>query len=239
METITDSTLERDSSTVAQLAIAHPGALGVFTKYNIDYCCGGHRSLEDACIRIGLDPDKIRIEIYQTPASNENFRPQEWSSGFLADYIVQNHHGYVRKAIPELEPLLDKVCERHGGDSQELYKIRTCFNKLAEELTSHMQKEETVLFPAIRQMEEARSNGTETIKDYLDAPIHVMEHEHASAGDLIKQLRSLSNNYTAPEFACPTFRITYQKLREFDSDLMQHIHLENNILFSRFKAVHG
>jgi len=220
--------------TVAQLAISHPGALSVFTKYNIDYCCGGHRSLREACQRTGLDPEKVRAEIDQTPETyaGGNFHPETWSSTFLVDYIIQNHHAYVRKAIPELEPLIDRVCERHGDDFYQLFQIREYFIDLSEELTSHMQKEESVLFPTIKQLEyEKHSN----LPGYLSAPIGVMEHEHVVAGDLVKQIRALSNNYTPPDFACPTFRITYQRLQQFDSDLMQHIHLENNILFQRFK----
>lgn len=235
METETKGTLEQDALTVAQLAIAHPGALSVFTKYNIDYCCGGHRSLEDACGRIGLDAGKIRAEIDQTPitASNGDFHPEQWSSGFLVDYILQNHHAYIRRAVPELEPLLDRVCERHGVDCHELLRIRQCFSDLSEELISHMHKEEAVLFPAIKKLDEEKQPKANAL--FLNAPIQVMEHEHAVAGDLTKQIRALSNNYTPPEFACPTFRITYQRLQEFDRDLMKHIHLENNILFERFK----
>ncbi|HMV10545.1 MAG TPA: iron-sulfur cluster repair di-iron protein [Cyclobacteriaceae bacterium] len=236
METEIKSTLEQDGLTVAQLAITHPGALAVFTKYNIDYCCGGQRSLKEACHRIGLDPDKIKAEIEETPltGSNENFHPESWSSAFLVDYILQNHHSYVRKAIPELEPLLDRVCERHGNDCYELLQIRESFIDLAEELTSHMQKEETILFPAIKQYDDEKQ-PTE-ISGNLNVPIQVMEHEHVVAGDLVKKIRSLSNNYTPPDFACPTFRITYQRLQQFDNDLMKHIHLENNILFERFKT---
>lgn len=234
METYTNNTLEGDTLTVAQLAISHPGALAVFTKYNIDYCCGGHRSLQEACHRIGLDPEKIKNEINQTPLTNgfEDFHPENWSSSLLADYIIEKHHGYVRRAIPELEPLLDRVCERHGNDCVELLKIREYFLDLAQELTSHMHKEEIVLFPAIKKLEA--SNGAAQ-GPTLAGPINVMEHEHVIAGDLTKQIRVLSNNYTPPDWACPTFRITYQRLREFDNDLMKHIHLENNILFERFK----
>jgi regulator of cell morphogenesis and NO signaling len=234
METYMNNTLEGDTLTVAQLAISHPGALAVFTKYNIDYCCGGHRSLEKACHRIGLDPEKIKKEMDQTQVTNgtENFHPENWSSSFLADYIVENHHGYVRKAIPELEPLLDRVCDRHGNDSIELFKIRENFLELAEELTNHMRKEEMVLFPAIKKLE---ANNGSYVQPIIEGPIQMMEHEHIIAGDLVKQIRTLSNNYTPPDWACPTFRITYQRLQEFDNDLMTHIHLENNILFERFK----
>jgi regulator of cell morphogenesis and NO signaling len=235
METYINHSPEIDSSTVAQLAVAHPGALAVFTKYNIDYCCGGHRSLQEACYRIGLDPEKVRKEIYESSAeTNEPLRFETWRSGFLADFIVQNHHAFVKRAIPELEALLDKVRERHGNDVVELLKIRACFFEVAEELKRHMDKEELVLFPAIKRL-EAQQGLNHPMERTILAPIAIMEDEHQAAGDLIKEIRSLSKNYTPPEFACPTFRITFQKLKEFDDDLMKHIHLENNILFQRFK----
>jgi regulator of cell morphogenesis and NO signaling len=231
-----NNTIEGNAQTVAQLAVSHPGALAVFTKYNIDYCCGGHRSLEDACKRLGLDPEKIKAEISQTPGegSSHTLRPENWSSTFLADYIVQNHHSYVRQAIPEVQMFLDKVCDAHGNDCLELLQIREAFLDLAEELTSHMEKEELVLFPAIKKLESQKSID-HPLAATIQAPLGAMEHEHVIAGDLVKQIRTLSNNYTPPDFACPTFRITYKKLQEFDNDLMRHIHLENNILFERVK----
>jgi regulator of cell morphogenesis and NO signaling len=236
MSTYMNNTLEGNPLTIAQLAVSHPGALAIFTKYNIDYCCGGHRSVDDACLRLGLDPQKIKQEIYQSAASEtfQDLHPEKWSSTFLADFIVQNHHLFIREAIPALETLLEKVCDKHGNDSLELLKIREAFLDLSEELIGHMEKEEMILFPAIRRL-DAQQGENHPIERIIQAPIAAMEDEHQAAGDLIKQIRSLSNNYTPPDFACPTFQVTYQKLREFDNDLMRHIHLENNILFERYK----
>lgn len=238
MGTYISNVKENAPLTVAQLAISQPGALAVFTKYNIDYCCGGHRSIEEACRRIGLDPDEIRAEIYQASAleTDRALHPESWSSSFLADFIVENHHRYVRTAIPVLTGFLDKVCDAHGEDCHELLLIREHFFDLAEELESHMEKEELVLFPAIKRL-EGQSGEDHPLALTIQAPVDAMEHEHRVAGDLVKQIRLLSNNYTPPDFACPTFRITYKKLQEFDADLMKHIHLENNILFSRLKEV--
>lgn len=232
------NTIDSNSITVAELAVAHPAALSVFNKYNIDFCCGGNRSLEEACIRIGLNPEKIRQEIFSSPAQQSTIpmRAEKWSASLLADYIVQNHHEYVRNAIPEIEALLEKVCAAHGEDNLELLNIQQDFNDLAEELLSHMTKEEMALFPAIKRV-AAQTGVGHPLADNLKGPISIMEHEHALAGDLIKSIRKLSHNYTVPEFACPTYRVTYQKLKEFDQDLMTHVHLENNILFP--KALHA
>jgi regulator of cell morphogenesis and NO signaling len=236
MSTFNNNTMEENGATVAQLAISHPAALAVFEKYNIDYCCGGHRRLEEACLKVGLDPQKIKQEIDQSASAEVShaLRPEKWSSALLVDYIIQNHHQYVTEAIPEIKALLDKVCDAHGNDSLELLTIREDFMDLAEELTSHMQKEEFVLFPAIKRL-EAQTHADHPLAGAIQSPIQAMEHEHTIAGDLIKRIRTLTNNYTPPDFACPTFRITYKKLQEFDYDLMRHIHLENNILFERMK----
>jgi regulator of cell morphogenesis and NO signaling len=231
-----NNTIEGNPLTVAQLAVSHPGALAVFTKYNIDYCCGGHRTIEDACRRVGLDPEKIKSEIYLSSGeeTTPELHPETWSSSFLIDFIVQNHHGFVRRAIPELQWFIDKVCDAHGNDCPALLSIRENFFDLSEELISHMEKEEVVLFPAIKRL-EAHKNTDHPLAATIQAPVGAMEHEHVIAGDLIKQIRTLSKNYTPPDFACPTFRITFQKLQKFDNDLMRHIHLENNILFERVK----
>lgn len=235
-----NQTLGGTDMTVAELAVAHPAALAVFNRYNIDFCCGGNRSLEDACHRIGLDPEKIRREIFETPVWQTSAPPrvETWSASLLSDYIVQNHHAYVKAAIPEITVLLEKVCAAHGDDNVELLSIQQDFLDLADELLNHMNKEEMVLFPALKKL-EARKGEDHPLASTLKSPIAMMEHEHAIAGDLMKSIRNLSRQYTVPEFACPTYRITYQKLKEFDNDLMLHVHLENNILFKRALSNNG
>ncbi len=228
------NTIGDSSQTVADLAISHPGALSVFTKYNIDYCCGGNRSLEDACIRVGLNPDKIWAEIIESPDQGSSIpaRAEKWSAALLADYIVENHHSYVRSAIPEIQALLEKVCRVHGDDNLELLNIQQDFDDLAEELLSHMEKEETALFPALKRL-ESHDDAGHPLASTVKAPIAMMEHEHNVAGDLMKSIRHLSNHYTVPESGCATYRATYRRLKEFDDDLMTHVHLENNILFRK------
>lgn len=220
--------------TVADIAVSYPASVAVFNKYNIDFCCGGNRSLDEACIRIGLNPDKIRQEIFDAPAQPSSIPPrvETWSVSLLADYIVQHHHNYVRSAIPEISALLEKVCAAHGEENIDLYNIQQDFLDLAEELLSHMDKEELALFPALKRL-EAQQDSKHPLAENVKAPIAMMEHEHTVAGDLMKSIRQLSKQYTVPEFACPTYRITYKKLKEFDDDLMTHVHLENNILFRK------
>lgn len=232
----TERTFAEDQMTVAEMVVAYPAALSVFRKYNIDYCCGGHRPLDESCTRVGLDAEKIRKEIESSTSTGtkQSLRFDQWSSGLLVDYIIANHHEYVKNAIPEIQFFLDKVCAAHGDDSPHLLTIRTDFEALAEELTSHMHKEEFVLFPAIKKL-EAKDYVNMPLSITIQSPLKAMEDEHETAGDLTKSIRSLSNNYTVPAYACPTYKITYQKLQEFDNDLMMHIHLENNILFKRVR----
>ena len=223
-------------ATVAEIAIQYPGAASVFTRYDIDYCCGGRKLFSEVCRQAGLDAERILTEVCQaSPASNEYvLRTESWSSPMLMDFIVQNHHVYVAKAVPEIIALLNRVCERHGAESPELLRISAIFNQLANELLAHMLREERVLFPMIKTLLKMNEADDPTEKA-IQGPIAVMEDDHDLAGDLVRQIRTLTNHYTPPSFACPTFFRTYQELKTFDRDLTQHIHLENNVLFPRFK----
>ena len=227
---MTTTKLEFVESSVADVAIQYPHALAIFHKHNIDFCCGGKRLFKDACDKKGLNSRLIWDEIVHSKSvENLNLlRFHSWDASLLVDFIIQNHHAYVKEAIPQLQELLDKVCSVHGEDHIELIEIRDDFNDLATELLTHMNKEEMFLFPAIK-------NSTQKAFTYtpLDGPIGVMEQEHEIAGDLMKSIRQLTKNYAIPRDACPTLQLTYKKLKEFDYDLMQHVHLENNVLFER------
>ena len=211
---------------VGEIAISYPNGLNILNRHKIDYCCGGDISFLEACKKRGLNPETVWSEIVHVRGQGASaLRVANWESSLLIDYIIQNHHVFVKESIPQIEELLDKVCAIHGEDHIELAEIRDDFNDLARELLSHLEKEEEILFPAIKK---SVSNAA-----LLKNPILAMEHEHHVAGSLLKSIRQLSNDYTVPRDACATFRILYKKLEEFDQDLMQHIHLENNVLFKR------
>jgi regulator of cell morphogenesis and NO signaling len=221
--------------TLSELVVALPSAMQVFTKYDLDYCCGGKDTLELACLQKGLNPQEILTEIENTTERKGSIplHVQDWSTGFLIDFIVENYHRYVRNSIPVLNELLVKVCSVHAEENPALLSIQTEFKGLADELLSHMQKEELILFPALREHEETHGQSTNPLISMIKQPIAVMEDEHQIAGDYLKVIRNLSNHYTPPADACPTFQLTYQKLAEFDQELINHIHLENNVLFKR------
>jgi regulator of cell morphogenesis and NO signaling len=239
--TSTDQPLEMASASVADVALAFPQAVNILTKYDLDFCCNGKVPFTEACKRSNLDSVSIWKEILQVPANrrgNElNF--EIWNSSVLADFIVQHHHAYVREAIPKIRELLVKICSVHADTNPELLEVRRDFEELAEELLSHLPKEEQILFPAIKRIEGQPIASVESkiSPSALEMPLMVMEQEHERAGDLIKSIRSRTEHYTLPSYACPTFQLTYVMLEEFDHDLIQHIHLENNILFPRFKSI--
>jgi regulator of cell morphogenesis and NO signaling len=237
----TGQPLEISKATVADVALAFPHAIDILSRYDLDYCCNGKVLFTDACNRLNIQSEKVWEEVIHASlkkAGNPlNF--ELWQSSVLADFIVQHHHEYVREAVPEIRELLDKISSVHADTNPELLTVRSHFEDLAEELLAHMPKEEQILFPAIKRIEGQPIVSVEsTISPAaLKMPIQVMEEEHERAGSIIKSIRELTHHYTPPADACPTFQLTYSVLQEFDSDLLQHIHLENNILFPRFKSL--
>lgn len=225
-----------DNRTVRELASATSGAARVFEKFGIDYCCGGERSLGQACSAAKVNLQEV-VEALERPLPQSDKR--DWQKALLADlatHIVEKHHQYVRQEIQRLTPLTAKVANVHGETHPELEDIQSSFHALAEELTTHLMKEERMLFPYIVQLELAANSGGSpapspfgTVKN----PVRMMMMEHDSAGELLRSMREASNNYSLPGDACMSFQMLYRALEEFETDLHQHIHLENDILFPR------
>jgi regulator of cell morphogenesis and NO signaling len=230
--------------TVRELALEKPGATRVFEKLGIDYCCGGNKPLDEACQAANLRIDEVLQALEQGEKSASAVRAEHNSqTEALADLIahIQNtHHKYTREEIGRLGPLFHKVCSVHGKNHPELLQIRTLFQGLAQELTTHMMKEEMVLFPYVIRMEEA-AIAHEPIMPApfgtVQNPVSMMEHEHESAGNALRAMREASNAYVAPADACVSYQTLYQAVADFEGDLHQHIHLENNILFPRAVAM--
>jgi regulator of cell morphogenesis and NO signaling len=227
------------NSTVRDLAVENPAATRVFEKFGIDYCCGGGKSLREACTAGNIEPDKV-VELLQASEQGKNTNGnKDWKSELLSDlidHIVETHHAYTREELQRLEPLLAKVCSVHGQRHPELAKIKQLFAGLSQELTMHMMKEEQVLFPYISRMEEAvleRRPIMPPMFGTVQNPVQMMIQEHDDAGQALHEMRELSAGYTPPQDACISFQTLYRTLDEFERDLHQHIHLENNILFPR------
>ncbi|WP_418636507.1 iron-sulfur cluster repair di-iron protein [Winogradskyella sp.] len=208
----------------------------IFSKYKIDFCCNGNRTIEEACDKKGIDSNLLMDELNQVLNSKgaETIDYKSWPLDLLAEYIEKKHHRYVEEKTPVLRQFLDKLCRVHGERHPELFKINELFTASAGELASHMKKEELILFPFIKKMVNAKLED-QTVQSpqfgTVENPIAMMMEEHDTEGARFREIDALTNNYTPPADACNTYKVTFAMLEEFEKDLHLHIHLENNILF--------
>ena len=229
-----------DNKTVAEVVSENIKTAHVFKKYGIDFCCGGGITIDKACEKKNLDYSQLKEELLKVDDAPKAYNYNSWKLDFLIDHILNIHHAYVEESIPLILQYSNRVAEVHGHHYTEVLKINTLFNEAANELASHMQKEETILFPYIKsllQIEIAKEPLNSPSFGSINNPITMMEMEHEAVGDIFKEIARLTNNYTPPEDACNTFRALYAKLDEFEQDLHQHIHLENNILHPKAKQL--
>ena len=223
--------------TVADIVADNIKTAHVFKRYGIDFCCGGGITVEKACEKNKVDYGNLLAEIIATAGNADRQHDyKSWSPGFLADYIVNTHHTYVNESLNILDQYMEKVVRVHGQHHPPLLDIQQLYSAVAEELKQHMMKEERILFPYIKSLENAVTTHS-TMPDVhfgtVKNPIQVMNQEHENAGDLLERINKLTNKYSAPEWACNTFKALYAKLDEFEQDLHLHVHLENNILFPK------
>ncbi len=217
------------------------GRAGVFERLGIDYCCHGETPLGEACAGRSLDLDWVLAEIRQSDRDDSADGSVEidfaaMSATALADHIEQTHHTYLKRELPRLAELLDKLLAHHGDRHPELIDVRTTFRRLHEELASHMFKEERVLFPLVRQLESATRPFAMHCGSVAN-PIRVMEHEHDDAGVALARIRKLTDNFQVPSDGCTSYRALYEGLAALEADLHRHIHKENNILFPKAAAL--
>jgi regulator of cell morphogenesis and NO signaling len=226
------------TQTVREIALEQPTSIRVFEEFGIDYCCEGRKPLAEACAAASVEIDAV-ISALELAAKTPDADAENWADSSLvslSSHITAKHHSYVKRELPRLAHLAQKVVNRHGSTKPEVPVIAATLMQLDEELTQHLTKEEAVLFPFIAALEQSVSTGTAKPHSCFGTvanPIAMMTQEHDAAGSLIGEIRRLSGDFTTPEDACPTFRAFYDGLREFEQDLHQHIHLENNILFPR------
>jgi regulator of cell morphogenesis and NO signaling len=226
------------SLSLAQIVNSNHQAASVFEKYHLDFCCKGKRSLEQACIEQQLSVSEVTddLENIFTKDNNSTVDFEKMSLTQLADYIVQTHHAYVKNEMPQIYAYLHKVSSKHDERHPELNKIFQAFTAVKEEMEGHMKKEELILFPRIKELQKIADDENANLQlniTYLQSPITVMEQEHDHAGSLLNDIRNLSNDYTPPQDACTTYRLSFAALKAFELDLHQHVHLENNILFPK------
>ena len=223
--------------TIREIALAAPATTRVFEEFKIDYCCGGRRSIEDACSAAGIDPailtERIQAVISQQDGV-ETDHPEDKKPVELIGYIINKHHVFTAQEIERLTPLMAKVVDRHGDNHPELAELQTIFLELAGSLIPHMRKEEGVLFPYIQMLEAAATGLTPAPMSHFGTvqnPIRMMMSEHDTDGERLKTMRELTADYKLPDGACPSFTALYAGLEDLERDLHRHIHLENNVLF--------
>lgn len=213
--------------TVGEIVASDPGLARVFQAHHIDFCCQGGRTLREACQIKGLDPEAVaaQLEAAQHAAPPADTNPALLPPAALIEYIVETHHAYLRAELPRLGAMAVRVARVHGGHTPSLVEVNEIFQEMAAEMDEHTHKEEMALFPAIAAM----SHGGRAMP--LDAPITCMMLEHDDVGEALRRLRALTHDYEAPPEACNTYRALFAGLRELESDLHRHIHLENTVLF--------
>lgn len=221
--------------TLANIVTRNYFTVPVLEKYHLDFCCKGKRTLADACMEKGLSLEIVSEELEKSlSALQTNKMPfTEMIAEQLISYILIHHHFYVKQCMPTILGHLEKVATKHGDRFPYMVEVFSLFKDINAEMTSHMYKEETILFPRIKEvasLQEAHQHKN-LAAGYIAAPILVMELEHDHAGDILYKIRELTNNYTPPAEACTTFQVCLAELKEFEEDMHRHVHLENNILF--------
>lgn len=230
-----------ETSIIGQLVANDYRTASVFKKHGIDFCCQGNRTIADACGEKNIAAETVIADLEDSnriTGSTTDFTLMPLDQ--LADYIEQTHHRYVEEKTQEILPYLEKICRVHGGRHPELHQISDHFKACAGELAMHMKKEELMLFPQIRKIAQSQREGTAATPAHfrtVQNPIQMMMDEHLTEGERFRIIAELSNDYTPPQDACNTYRVTIALLKEFEEDLHLHIHLENNILFPKAIAL--
>lgn len=224
--------------TVGEMVAHHYRTAEVFKRHGIDFCCGGKKSLGKACADKNIGWETLATELDQVLQAPEmpSQNPEVWEPDFLAEYIVQTHHRYLRENLPLLREFTAKISAVHGERHPELKLVEKQVELLSTDLMEHMLKEENVLFPYIKAMCAAQREHRQSPAvpfGTVQNPIRMMEHEHEYAGALLENIADLTAEFTPPEDACTTYRVAFAKLRELDEDLHWHVHLENNVLFPK------
>lgn len=224
---------------VGELVVEFPASTAVFEKFGIDYCCGGKKLLADACKNAGAPVDEVVNRINALLKTVDSVEANEWSTRKLDEltkYIVDKHHVFTREELERLRTLVTKVASRHGQNHPELATVAKLYQQMDADLFPHMMKEENILFPYIDAMQQAVDKGAPVPPPFFGTvknPITMMLNEHEAVGDILREMRTVSNNYSLPADACMSYTLLYQGLEALERDLHEHIHIENNILFLR------
>jgi regulator of cell morphogenesis and NO signaling len=237
--TIMSRTSASSDRTVGGIVAERPSRALVFERLGIDYCCGGRKPFAVACAEKGLSPSDVLREVAASDAAEaaqDRASEMDWTRaplGKLCDHIIHQHHAYIRRALPRVSELTRKVADAHGDWDERLLTVRDVFAAFRAEMEGHTIKEEVVLFPLIRRLDDPDAASAESVGPGVSAPIARMTTEHDDAGAVLAQMRALTDGYAPPQGACPTYRALLDSLFELEADTHRHVHLENNVLFPR------
>ncbi len=218
------------TATVARIVLDHPETAEVFQRNRIDFCCRGNVSVPEACRGIGKEPAALFAELERAVGERSGAPVEEdlrtFSTPALVARIVDRHHGYLRRAVPRIEPLLAKVATVHGEHNPKLAGLRSGFAELVAMLWPHLDFEEEVLFPELVSPGGPRDGA----RAHLDA----MNAEHLAVGTKLAEIRALADDFTTPGWGCTSYRTLLAELRDLEADILRHVHLENHVLMPRF-----
>jgi len=226
------------NKTIGEIVAADFRTARVFEKHGIDFCCGGQVALASICAEKGLDLATVtsELEAVQSEPAERSQNYSAWALPFLADYIVNTHHLYLKENDEQIAAYARKIADVHGAHHPEVIRISAIFDKIAADMAAHLKEEEEVFFPAINRVYAARiaGNTPDTMdQETIRVSLLKLQREHEEIGDAVHTIRHLSKEYAIPGDVCNTFTVTYRKLKEFEDDLHKHVHLENNILFPK------
>jgi regulator of cell morphogenesis and NO signaling len=232
------TTVNTSDKTIGEIVAADFRTARVFETHGIDFCCGGKVALAAICAEKGLDLAALigELEAVKNEPAERSQNYASWALPFLADYIVNTHHVYLKENDDQIAAYARKIADVHGAHHPEVIQIADIFNKIATDMAAHLKEEEEVFFPAVKRADAARINSlTPDAKDRdtIRESLLKLHREHEEIGDAVHTIRDLSKEYAIPDDVCNTFMLTYQKLKDFEDDLHKHVHLENNILFPK------
>lgn len=235
---IAKKTVTENEETIGQIVARDYRKAQVFKNLGIDFCCGGKKTIAEVCEKKGIDPAEVerQLEAVKGEATNSENDFQNWDLGFLSDYIINTHHRYVRDNTTFILEIAQKVARVHGDRHPELVRVAQLFERIGNDLTLHMIKEEKILFPFIKELAQVYNSGgmlPSANFGKISVPIQVMDSEHEQVGGDFETIREITGNYTLPADVCSSYTILFKKLEEYENDLHRHVHLESNILFPK------
>ena len=224
---------ELETTRIGDIVAKDFRAAAVFQRFGIDFCCGGARSVNEACRKASIDPGAVvgALNALQ-PADESVDDASTWSLDLLVTHIVDTHHAYIRSSGPAISSYLEKLVKVHGARHPELSRVAATFNHIHQELMPHMMKEEHVLFPYVTELAKGVTSASSPFGT-VENPIRMLEREHEEVGEAMRLIRELTNDFTPPSDGCTTYRVCFAELERFELDLHRHVHLENNVLFPK------